>query len=170
MPYTCAQCGQTHDELPAIGFDAPHYYYTLSEEDKKKHVRKLTSDLCILAYDHQTDYFIRTVLNQKIIGHDDRLQYGVWVTLSEKNFTEYSDNFDNSEQEGTYYGYLSSWIPGYDNTTRVVMRVVLAGNGNRPEVIPHEDEKDPFTKDYYSGITMEEAQARIARAMGEGDK
>ncbi len=166
MPYTCKQCGQTHDELPAIGFDAPHYYYTLTDEDRKKHVRKLTSDLCILAYEHQTDYFIRTVLKQKITGHDAQLDYGVWVSVSETSFNDYTGHPNAAGHK--YMGYLSTWLPDYDTTTTgIVMRIITAGNGHRPEITPQQGQEHPFVHDYYNGITMKEAEARVKRAMGE---
>lgn len=168
MPYTCTQCGQQHGELPAIGFDAPHYYYTLNDEGRKKHVQKLTSDLCILAYTNQTDYFIRTVLRQKIHGHDQELQYGVWVSVSERSFKDYTDNFAAEAHTGKYMGYLSTWIPGYETTTvGIVMRVQATGNSNRPTIIPQQGQDHPFVNDYYNGITMEEAEARVRRVMGE---
>lgn len=166
MSYTCSKCGQTHEELPSIGFDAPYYYYVLSDEDKKKYVKKLTSDLCVLSYEDQTDYFIRAVLDFEINGHDDHLQYGVWVSLSEEHFNEYSDNFSNPDQEGMYYGYLSSWPDGYEPTGSIVMHVQLEGNGNRPTAFPHEGQEHQLVHDYYKGITLHDAEARIKRAMG----
>lgn len=168
MSYTCTQCGQTHDELPAIGFDAPHYYYILNDEDRKKYTQKLTSDLCILAYANQTDYFIRTVLKQKIQGHDQELQYGVWVSVSEKSFNDYSNNFGSEVHNGKYMGYLSTWIPGYATTTTgIVMRIQAAGNMHRPEITPEQGQEHPFVQDYCNGITMEEAELRVKRVMGE---
>ena len=168
MPYTCTQCGQTHDELPAIAFDAPQYYYILSIEDRRKFVKKLTSDLCILAYNNQTDYFIRTVLNQKITRHDDRLQYGVWVSVSETSFDDYTEHLDAEEHKGKYMGYLSTWIPGYATTTTgIVMRIQTTGNGHRPEIVPHQGQDHPFVHDYYNGISLEEAETRVKKAMRE---
>lgn len=83
MLFTCSVCGQVHEGFPALGYDAPHSYHILSEEEKAA-IAELSSDFCVIRYPEQTDRFIRAVLNQKIIDHPEMLQYGVWVSLTKK--------------------------------------------------------------------------------------
>lgn len=34
MTFTCSVCGKTHQEFPAIAYEAPYYYYHLSEQER----------------------------------------------------------------------------------------------------------------------------------------
>jgi Uncharacterized protein conserved in bacteria (DUF2199) len=36
MTYTCPNCGNKHDEWPALAFSSPKYYAELSTSDKEK--------------------------------------------------------------------------------------------------------------------------------------
>lgn len=167
MEYKCDKCGRYHENWPAIGFKEPFPYQTLSDEDKEN-IAELDDDFCVISYEDQTDRFIRVVLKQKIKGgcEDDSLHYGVWVSLSEKSFDGYSEHFLEGNSETTYFGYLCTLIPEYEDTFSIKMTVVVSKGNERPEVFPHEDQIDhPFVRDYYEGITTEEAKARLAKLM-----
>lgn len=122
---------------------------------------ELDEDFCVIHHDDQTDRFIRTVLFQRINDHCDMLHYGVWVSLSEKNFEDYRANFKATGHEATYFGWMCNAFPGYDSMLRVKMNVLTRAPGQRPEVIPHKEQDHPFVKDYYEGISYEEAKRRI---------
>lgn len=166
MIFTCSVCGQVHEGLPALGFDAPYFYHALSEPEKEE-IAELSTDFCVIRYLDQTHHFIRVVLNQKIIDSSEALQYGVWVSLSEKSFNDYKGHFNSSDHLTTYFGYLSSQLPNYENTLSLRTNVQTAPDNDRPEIFPHEDQMDnPFVHDYYEGITREEAERRIHAAFG----
>ena len=126
-----------------------------------------TIDFCVIEYEDQTDRFIRAVLFQEVIDGCQDLHYGIWVSLSEKSYYDYNENFLSDDQEGTYFGYLCSQIPGYDFSSSIRTNVVLAKNRQRPEVIPYKDQMDnnEFVRDYWNGITQKEAEKRIAEAI-----
>jgi hypothetical protein len=65
MRYTCSSCGKEHEDLPAIAFDAPSYYYDLSDEEKET-IAEFTNDFCIIKDEDQTDRFIRAILFQPL--------------------------------------------------------------------------------------------------------
>lgn len=88
MRYQCLNCGEYHDEWPSIGYNEPFYYSILSDEDKKN-IAKIDDDFCVIKHDDQTDYFIRVVLKLEVTDNCQSLDYGVWVSLSEKSFTDY---------------------------------------------------------------------------------
>jgi hypothetical protein len=96
-----------------------------------------------------------------VIDHCEDLDYGLWVSLSEKNFQDYTDNFNNDNYETCYFGWLSNSIPGYEGTTKIPATVFTRTGNQRPEIVPHKDCEHPFVKDYYNGITREEAERRI---------
>ena len=159
--YTCTSCGQVHTEWPALTYLSPTNYDLLSAEDKET-IGQLSNDLCVITHPGQTDRFIRCTLTQKVIDHCQDLEYGVWVSLSEKNFQDYSDNFDNDQHITTYFGWLCNALPDYDFSTGSVPTTVRTREGDlRPEIVPHKDFVHAFVDDYYRGITEYEAEKRI---------
>lgn len=156
MKYTCAKCGKEHEGWPAITFDSPFYYNELSDEDKNS-IAKLSDDFCVIKHEDQTDRFIRAVIHQKVNGDCQTLDYGVWVSLSEKSYKDYLDNYENEKHEGTYFGYICNKLVGYADTLLIKANVILRGK-TRPEVIPHDDQQDnDFVRDYYKGIDIDTA-------------
>ena len=41
------------------------------------------------------------------------LEYGLWVSLSEKSFNDYSENFNNENHEAKYFDWLCNDLPDY---------------------------------------------------------
>lgn len=166
VKYTCSCCGKEHEEWPALTYRWPDNYGGLSEIEKTE-IAELDSDFCVIKYPDQTDRFIRCILTQKIIDHCEALEYGLWVSLSEKSFQDYSDNYGNDNHETVYFGWLCNNIQGYKFENNIPADVVTKAGNSRPEIIPHESCEHPFVYDYYNGITKAEAARRI-KAMIKG--
>jgi len=160
MVYRCECCGELHKEWPAIAFRVPNPYLHLTDEEKE-YQAKISSDFCIIEYSDQTDYFIRATLSQDVIDNCKDLEYGLWVSLSEKSFNDYYTNFKKGNHITSYFGWLSSYIPGYDSTLEIPTTVYTKADNQRPEMFPREGFDHPFVKDYYDGITKAEAERRI---------
>jgi hypothetical protein len=160
MKYTCEKCGQVHDDWPAIAFDSPTSYNVLSEA-KKREIGELSSDFCIIRHPEQIDRFIRGTLTIKVIDNCNNLEYGVWVSLSEKSFDDYSDNFNNPNHEAKYFGWLSNDIPEYQIIESIPTTVFTRPDGQRPEIVPHQGFEHQIVQDFYNGITKAEAEKRI---------
>ncbi|MBE7176704.1 MAG: DUF2199 domain-containing protein [Mucilaginibacter polytrichastri] len=160
IEYTCSYCGQKHFQFPALTFKSPDSYDTLSQHDKET-IAEISSDFCVINHSEHADRFIRCTLTQKVINHCEDLDYGLWVSLSEKSFSDYSENFNNENHETKYFGWLCNDIPEYDFKESIPTTVFTRTGNQRPEIIPHEDFNHQFVKDYYNGITKEEAERRI---------
>ena len=91
--YNCSVCGKIHEEWPALTFDSPDNYNELSVSEKET-LGYLDSDFCVINYEDQIDRFIRCILIQKVNDHCEDLHYGLWVSLSEKSYIDYKENFD----------------------------------------------------------------------------
>lgn len=141
MLFNCSVCGLVHEGFPALGFDAPYFYHNLSDTDKEE-IAELSDDFCIISHPNQTDHFIRVVLNQKINDFSETLQYGVWVSLSEKSFNDYKEYYNSTDHLTIYFGYLCNQIPDYENTLSIRTNVQTAAGNNRPEIFPHEDQME----------------------------
>ena len=160
--FKCSNCGEIHDELPALGFKTPYYYETLNETDKKQ-IADISSDFCVIEHENQTDRFIRTVLTIQINDACENLDYGIWVSLSEDSFNEYENDFKNNAEEKTYFGMISNEIPDYEiSTLGIHVNVNTRNGGIRPEIIPHQNEHK-LIADWEKGITIKEAEKRVER-------
>jgi len=160
IKYVCGNCGQEHEEWPALTFKSPDSYCGLSESDKYG-IAELSQDFCVIRYHDQTDRFIRCTMTQKVTDHCEDLEYGLWVTLSEKSFQDYVDNYNNEDHEARYFGWLSNDLPDYTFNESIPMNVNTRNGHLRPEIVPHSNFQHPFVDDYYSGITKAEAEKRI---------
>lgn len=172
IKYTCNSCGKTHEEWPALSFDSPTSYAVLPEKIKQN-IGELSSDFRIVQHSEQKDRFIRATLTIKVVDHCEDLSYGLWVSLSEKSFQDYADNFHNPNHETTYFGWLSNDIPEYDVIESIPTTVFTRPDNHRPEIIPHKDFDHPLVYDYYNGITKIDAEKRInemVKAIYERDK
>lgn len=158
--FKCSECGQVHSEWPALTFKSPANYDYLSEKEKAE-IGKLDTDFCEIHYEDQIDRFIRVTLTQKVIDACENLEYGLWVSLSEKNYSDYKDNFNNPNHETGYFGWLCSNISEYGNTLSIPCDVMTKNGNDRPEIFPHKGFDHPFVRDYYNGILKNEAENRI---------
>ena len=160
----CSVCGQIHDEWPALTFDSPNNYNALSKAERER-IAQIDSDFCIIKYEDQTARFIRVVLKQSITDSNMFLNYGLWVSLSEESFSDYVLNYTNENHEVQYFGWLNSRIPGYEDTLDIPTTVYTARGTDRPEILPYDDFDHAFVKDFYSGISMNEAEKRVHTMM-----
>ena len=158
--YKCPKCGEEHDELPALGFKYPYHYDTLSDEDKNE-IAEISEDFCIIKHPEQTDFFIKTVLSIQIVDCCESLDYGIWVSLSEKSFKDYQENFKLEANEPVYFGMLCNEIRDYEESTLGLhVNVKVRNGGIRPEIIPHQEEHR-LIKDWENGISLDDALERI---------
>ncbi|UTX50335.1 DUF2199 domain-containing protein [Chryseobacterium sp. MA9] len=163
--YICQCCGEEKEDWPAIAYNAPCFYYNLSKEELKN--AELSSDLCVVKEEEDTYKFIRTVLVQEVTDDCRDLDYGIWVSLSEKSFCEYVENYDNKDFEAEYFGWLSTDLPDYEFEESVPTTVVVNNSIGRPFVYPHQSYDHPFVHDFYNGIAKEEAEKRINRVLNK---
>lgn len=162
-PFKCSTCGETHDVLPAIGFKTPFHYDVLSEKDKNQIV-EISDDFCVITHPEQTDRFIRCVMTIQVNDTCENLDYGIWVSLSEKSFNDYHDNYKTDDPSKTYFGTICNEISGYESTLGLHVNVVTRGSKIRPELIPHQADHQ-LIKDWESGISIEVAERRINEMM-----
>lgn len=151
--YTCQTCGEIHEGIPDVGFDAPIYYYQIPAEERRT-LARLSDDFCSL---RDEDFFIRTCLEIPIRGHEESFMWGVWVSLSRTNFERYRAIFeeDPPEGEGPYLGWLSNRIEPYPDTLKVKARVHLQKGGARP-VLELEPTDHPLAVHHREGIELED--------------
>ena len=150
--FICSSCGKSHSGIPMdLGFNAPFYWNPEREENNPN--SRLTSDTCII---NNQDFFVRGILEIPVIDGPRTFRYGVWVSLSEKNFKRYMEIFGTQKEleEPEYFGWFSNMLKGYESKTlELKTNVRLQGGNNRPFIIlEHTDH--PLSKEQHHGITM----------------
>lgn len=160
--YTCSCCGEIHEGAPSFSFAAPFYWSQLSEEEKAQ--GELTPDLCAVG-EHR---FIRVTLEIPIHGHAEAFLWGVWISVSQKNFERYVETFDEEIQEGKYFGWFNNRLPYYPETLNLKSVAVLRSHGQRPS-LDLEPTDHPLSVDYREGIGWDRA-IEIAEVAMHGAK
>lgn len=155
----CTVCGEVHQSYPVLTFAYPNSYYWLTDTQKDTYPIHMDSDCCTIEYPDRTDYFIRSLLKQKIAGTSLYLHYDLWVAVSAEDFEDYTGENSAHQSGKLYLGWLANAIPEYQFDKSIPVDVkTVAG---RPEIYPLLDLSHPFVKDFYHGITKEEANKRI---------
>jgi hypothetical protein len=124
----------------------------------------LTEDFCII---DGKNYFIRCVLKLPLIGAPgEYFAFGVWSTLSKKNFDKYVESFDvgSDEDLGPWFGWFSNCLKLYPDTVNLKCQVHTQANRQRPW-IELEQSDHPLARDAGEGITYERL-AEIYSAYG----
>ena len=152
MSFECSTCGETHNDLPELGFEWPDHYVDVPENERDTRINR-NSNICTI--DNEM-FFIRGVLRIPLTDIDKDFGIGVWVSQKEQNFETYIDNF-NSSTIGPFFGWLSNTIPFYKEDTINLKTMAHFQDGDqRPLIVPDENEHQLF-KDYENGISQHTA-------------
>lgn len=160
--FKCSTCGKIHEGSPSIGFRAPDTY--LEQPKEVQDAGKLGSDLCWYEDEDGMHYFIRVCLEIPIHGVSQPFLWGVWVSLSKKNFDRYVETYEKPDTDDQYFGWLCNHLPCYKNTFALKTRVHPREGKTRP-YIELEDTEHPLSVDYHNGISIERAQEIAEIAM-----
>ena len=169
MTYFCPYCSTYHEDWPALTFKAPDFYLQMSLVERQK--ATLTEDLCVIQHGEQTDRFIRCVMHQKVNGYCQDLEYGLWVSVNEKSYRDYVGNLHDESHKAQYFGWLSNWFPEYGEFVWVKMHIAVDNTNNQQPskafVQVVNDPDIPLVRDYFQGISLEAARARVDRLLGQ---
>jgi hypothetical protein len=150
--YICGGCGQSHDELPlAFATQAPVAWTPEAAADERS---VLDEEVCIVAGEH---YFVRGLVEIPVIGTNDVFTWNAWASLSADNFRRMLDFWDRAgrEDEPAYFGWFSSELPGYaESTLYLKAHVVTRPIGQRPG-IELEPNDHPLSVEQRTGMTIE---------------
>jgi len=141
--YRCRTCGEQHEGIPDLAFDAPYYYR--ADEGPEVPASQLIADTCVIGDDH----FVRGVLEIPVRGLDRSFAYGVWVSLSPANFGRYVAAPDAAS--GPHFGWFASRLPGYPDTLNLKTQVYFQGAALRPRIVV-EPTSHPLAIEAHQGI------------------
>ena len=100
----------------SFGADRPSQWYVLTADERGR--SELTSDQCVMESNEGRHFFVRGCLEIPIRGGERTFTWGVWVSLSEENFLEMSEHWEDAARTelGPYFGWLSTALPTYPDT------------------------------------------------------
>lgn len=159
MQYTCGICGGLHEGSPAIGADAPLYYYSVPKAERGARCQ-LDADTCVV---DEEFFFVRGCLEVPILGEPQPFSWGLWTSLSRRSFDTFLDTYNHEHRShvGPFFGWLSASLKGYPDTENLKAMVHLRDHGRRP-LIELEPTDHPLAIEQRTGITRERAGAILS--------
>ena len=153
--FKCLSCGEIHRGMPSFGAHAPLSYYEVPDEERAARC-SLGTDDCVI--DGQW-FFVRGCIEIPVHGESQAFSWGVWVSLSESSFKQWSECFheENRSHIGPFFGWLNTCIKPYPETINLRSRVHLRDGHLRP-CIELEPTDHPLAIEQREGITI----ARVA--------
>ena len=164
--FRCGSCGEAYRGAPSFAYDKPAHYFTIPEHEREQRVI-LDADTCSIDDEH---FFIRTILEIPITGHDQPFMWGVWVSQSRASFMRYIASYDTDQTGDGSFGWLAAMMPGYETTdedgnwTYLACSVAWGDVGQRPLVHLHQADHALY-RDQVCGISHRRATELSELAM-----
>jgi hypothetical protein len=150
--FRCHSCGKVHEGIPSFGWDYPLQHLEVPEDQRSRRC-VLTSDTCVIDDDA---FFVRGCLEIPVIGDEQAFSWGVWTSLSEKNFLLFEGLREEPKraQHGPFFGWLCSHIWLYPDTLNLKTKVHVRDDGIRP-FVELEPTDHPLAVEQRGGITLD---------------
>ena len=118
----------------------------------------------------RASFFIRGCLEIPVLGADEPLVWGVWVSLSEQSFSAWLKVFEAELRSnvGPFFGWLNAWLKPYPETMNLKTRVHLRDHGLRPW-IELEPTNHPLALEQRNGISVDRVAEIYAITMHGSD-
>jgi hypothetical protein len=153
--FLCSCCGERHGTLPSgYGTLAPVHW---REELAGDPASLLTGEQCVIENQH---FFLRARIILPVLDADHRFEWGVWVSVSRKNYYRAGAMWGNPDRaaEPPYFGWLATDLPIYDPpTVNLKTQFQTQAPGIRPTV-ELEPTEHPLAVEQHSGITAARIQ------------
>jgi hypothetical protein len=165
LRWKCSACEEWHTG-PCLDFtesspyywsdehaEASHRFSLMPNWSKKRNKTFLDEDYCAI---EDRDFFVRGIIHLPIIGAAETFRWGVWGSLSRKNFNTLLD-LDGKEERvelPNMFSWLSTKIPEYPDTLSLKMYAHIQEPGTRPNFFL-EPADHPLAQEYHYGITPE---------------
>lgn len=165
MSYQCRTCGQIHDGPPfSWNFGAPAGW-EVTTDPTSRCWGELYDEQAILHCQHETSFFMLGNIWLPVVDADEDFSFTVWVSLSEQSFERAIERWDDPQRtdEPAYFGWLSSVVPDYPATMKLMINLHTQPLGVRPHV-ELEPTDHPLAVEQREGITVARV-IEIAEAM-----
>jgi hypothetical protein len=158
--WTCTHCGEVHNGLPDIAFDAPLIWDELTDEERA--AGDLQADTCEIHREDGDFFYVRGILELPIRDFDEALGFGVWSSLSAANFARFVELYDDPRRvdEPPYSSWFGNRLPGFPDTFNLPAWIETPHADLRPQVVLH-DGDHPLVRAQRDGIELAQAIALV---------
>ena len=125
--FRCQTCGEIHKGMPGFGADAPLSYYAIPEAERASRC-ELSSDECVI---DRASFFIRGCLEIPVLGADEPLIWGVWISLSEQSFNRYHETYESPVAGEGFFGWVCNEIKLYSYNKPRASDVIVQPSNSR---------------------------------------
>jgi len=154
--FQCRTCSEFHEGIPSFGWDYPIQFLEVPEPERCRRCL-LTSDSCVIDGEH---FFVRGCLEIPVVGEEQALSWGVWTSLSAKNFEHFEELYSEPRRSHhePFFGWLNSHIWLYPDTINLKTMVHLRDGMTRP-FVELEPTDHPLAIEQRTGITLDRVSA-----------
>lgn len=155
MPFTCAVCGQRHDNLLMdLAFARPDVVAKMSEDERKERVRS-SSDLCVLDEStRKSRHFVRCTLFVPVLETGDDFAWGMWAEVSGQDFDLVLATWEDVEPaETAIAATIANAIPWMQDTLGLPVELYTQGARSRPRLVV-KSESHSLGVQQQSGLTV----------------
>jgi hypothetical protein len=113
-----------------FAYDAPDHWTTELESEPNSF---RNSDFCVI---RKENFFVRALLEISLVGLSNTMRFGMWVSLSERNFDRMVELWEDPAivNEPAYFGWLSNSIDFYPSTLNLKTKVKSRDVSARPYI------------------------------------
>jgi hypothetical protein len=154
--WTCRCCGKEFNDLPLSYMPPPPApWLDLSAEERATRA-KIDQDVCIIDGEQ---FFVRCCLEVPIVGQDQTLIWGVWMSVTRSSLDRIVDlwSVEVPDDEPPIFGWLCNTNSCYPNTYGLAGHLYLQSDGKRPSVLL-EPTDHPLSLEQQNGITLDRAE------------
>jgi hypothetical protein len=139
--------------------------------DEERSISLLGQEQCEITSSEGKSYYIRACLDIPIQNSNDVFTWGVWCSLSEQNYAEVSDRWDDPSRNklGPYFGWLCTRVPTYPDTMYLKTMVHQRAVGQRP-IVELEKIEHPLAVDQQVGIPIKRLQEAVVKLLHQNEK
>jgi hypothetical protein len=125
---------------------------------------ELTPDECII---DERIFFIRGHIELPISETGNNFVWSVWCSLSDASHRHMTERWDDPGRAGdSYFGWLSTRIPGYPETLHLKTDVISRAPGVVPLVRVQKCDH-PLYREQETGLTLEEVHLKVHQLLHE---
>lgn len=167
IDYDCAGCGVRHEGAdgsearpwPLIEFTGPEALLRMTPWERLLHSRS-TAELCLIDNGTTVDCYLSGFLAIPVRGEEATLVYAPWVAVSENDYLDLVEHWEDPRHRGRYRGMLASRLPGIEDPLSIPVRITAPGM-LPPEVVPDPDSGSVLVREGREGISRHEAELRV---------
>lgn len=165
-PWRCPDCGRAFERaLISVGYRYPDPWLDLDKDEQERGSTFWDLDFCRIEWPHQTDHFVRGIMELPIAGMTDTFLLGMWVSLSKRNFDHFRSIWHEEDPEPwPAAGWINNESSIYPSDEKPTADLVLQKGNGRPLIEPHRGDGLLF-RDWSQGMPIERVIAFTRRFM-----